>query len=110
MQSSRTANAITAAGMTGPGRQTRFALDIVETHREGRGFCIDVRGECKSAQCDQEGLRSNGIGDEDTDKRSPGPLGPHAKFEHVVVRQRPRIMRTVKPKVNSRCCGKVRMT
>jgi hypothetical protein len=110
MQSSRTANAITAAGMTGPGRQTRFALDIVETHREGRWFCIDVRGECKSAQCDQEGLRSNGIGDEDTDKRSPGPLGPHAKFEHVAVRQRPRIMRTVKPKVNSRCCGKVRMT
>ena len=49
--------------MTGPGRQTRFALDIVETHREGRWFCIDVRGECKSAQCDQEGLRSNGIGD-----------------------------------------------
>jgi hypothetical protein len=67
-----------------PGRQTPFALGVVETELESRWVCIGMRGDCKSAKCDQQTLRFNRIRNEDTGQRSPRPLRPHTKFEHFV--------------------------
>ena len=60
----------------------RGTLAVVETKLESWRAGIGTRRQGKSAECDQQALGGDGIGDNDADQRSPEALGPPARVVH----------------------------
>jgi hypothetical protein len=55
----------------------------VQTKLDGRRAFSGVSGEGESTKRDEQALRGDRIGDDDTEKRSPEALWPHAESEGV---------------------------
>jgi hypothetical protein len=103
VRSGKTEDAIGAVLTIRIGRQFRSVLTIVDTQLESRWSGV----KCKSAECDQQTLGSNGVCHEHAEQCSP--LGHHietehaVKSEHVVARQRHLVLRRARAKVNLGC-------
>ena len=63
-------------------RRIGRGLAIVETQFKARRTNIGGSGERKSAKRDEEALCRDGIGDDQTQKRSSEPPGQRAEFDH----------------------------
>ena len=91
VRAGETENAMGAAGVAlsgvfgrKVGRGLRGGSSVVQAQLERRPILIGVRKGGETADRDQQPLRGDGIGDEETDERPPHPLAPGAEIDHVV--------------------------
>jgi hypothetical protein len=84
MRSGKTEDAMAAAGLGGAvdGLGGRV-LCVVETKLETGRARVGLRGQTKSAECDQQALRGDSIGDDNADHRSPKSPRPYIQPEHA---------------------------
>lgn len=80
MRAGETEDAMTAAGVKRRVGQGRCALSSVQTKREARRVHPGLRGRRESAQCNQQALRKNRIGDNHADQGSAEPSACDAQL------------------------------
>jgi hypothetical protein len=94
MRSGKAKYAMSAAGTAGAAdRQVRCPLAAVQTEFKSRLALARLRREVKSAECDQQALRGDGVSGDDADQRPPKSLRLYAKSEHATAHQSVLIMR-----------------
>jgi len=84
-------------------RGCRRGLGVVEAKFKGRRAGIGGRSHNKPAEGEQETLRRDSVGENETDKRSPQALASHSTREHAATQRHPK---DAEAQAESQCvCG-----